>query len=72
MKIDTMTMRDQFAAMALLGILAKEGCGSDNITQQMLGSDLVRDATMFAVTDAERAYIYADAMMAVRQWKEKP
>lgn len=64
-----MTLRDYFAAKALQGLLAKEGCAADGITQTLAGSDPQRDALLFAHGDAQRAYVYADAMLAARKLK---
>jgi len=60
------SLRDYFAAAALTGLLAKEGCTADTITRAMAGTNKVRDASMFAPDDAERCYIIADAMLAAR------
>jgi hypothetical protein len=62
-----MCLRDWFAGMAMQGLLAKEGCQSDTLTQTLIGTDPSRDAEMFAFSDAERAYCYADAMLAARK-----
>ena len=62
-----MSLRDLFAGLFLHAIVLKEGCVSNRITRSMTGEDRVRDAGMFAHGDAERAYIYADAMLSRRR-----
>jgi len=52
--------RDMFAAAALIGILAHEGCIDPTLDSIGVGDLAVQD---FAVNDARRAYIYADAML---------
>ena len=53
-----MGLRDYFAAVALQGLLAKEGA-----TDSLIGN---LATTSFAQEDAKRAYTYADAMLAER------
>lgn len=61
------TLRDMFAAAALMGLMAKEGCSADAITAGALNGDLVAQTDMFAADDAARCYILADAMLAARK-----
>lgn len=65
-----MTLLDWFAGQFLGAIIAKEGCSSDGITTTMIGPDPIRDAQMWAYQDAERAYIYARAMIVMKRRME--
>lgn len=70
-KKETQKLADHFAGLALSAILSKEGFRSDATMQVLTGNDPVMDAQVLSPIDAQRAYIYAEAMMAERSRRMK-
>lgn len=70
-KKETQKLVDHFAGIVLSAILMKEGFRSDATMQVLAGNDPVMDAQVFSPIDAQRAYIYAEAMMDERSRRMK-
>lgn len=60
---DGMTLRDYFAAQAMLGIVSNDKC-----MQELMRRDREFDLTMSVIACvADRSFQYADAMLAARE-----